>query len=118
MRIPFLFKLIFNRHFFEKIAAIGLVVFLIYLLESFLFIFLVTFLFAYLFLDLSKWIGKRLTKIVKSMESGWLKSALIWMNRLPIIVTIIYVAFVIIIGTLFYNLIPQIIEETKGLIKE
>lgn len=91
MRIPFLLKLIFNRYFFEKFVALTLLGILIYTVESFLFIFLVTFLFAYLFLDLAKWIELRLNQLINRMQASAFRALLIKMNRLPVVVTLVYV---------------------------
>ncbi|MFZ4461831.1 MAG: AI-2E family transporter [Patescibacteria group bacterium] len=118
MRIPFLLKLIFNRYFFEKFVAMVLLGILLYTFESFLFIFLITFLFAYLFLDLAKWIELRLGHLIKRMKASRFRVLLVKINRLPIVVTIIYIGFVTLIATIFYNLVPHLIEETKSLIKE
>lgn len=118
MRIPFLLKLIFNRYFFEKFVAMVLLGILLYTFESFLFIFLITFLFAYLFLDLARWIELRLGHLIKRMKASRFRALLVKINRLPIVVTIIYIGFVTLIATIFYNLVPHLIEETKSLIKE
>lgn len=69
MKVPFLFKLVINRFFFEKIAALVLLGVLLYALSSFLLIFLFTFLFAFLFLDLAKWMQKKITLLQDKIES-------------------------------------------------
>lgn len=56
MRLPFFLRLVFNRFFFQKMAALAILALVVYALSDFLFIFLVTFLFAFLFLDLSNWL--------------------------------------------------------------
>lgn len=113
MRIPFIFKLIINRYFFEKIAALILLGLLLYALGSFLLIFLFTFLFAYLFLDLAKWLMVKVYQFVEQIQSERIKEALLWCNRPTIVITIIYIVFIIMITAMFYSLIPQLIEETK-----
>ncbi len=69
MRLPFLFKLIFNRYFFEKIVALAILAILVYALESFLLIILFAFLFAYLFLDLAKWLVIKIAFFAKKIQS-------------------------------------------------
>ncbi len=118
MKIPFLFKLIFNRFFFEKLAALLIFWILLYAIKSFLFIFLVTFLFAYLFLDLANWISHRLHELTKHVSHLPSKNLLIKFNRLGIIISVIYAVFVVVITTIFYNLIPHLIDETRGFAKE
>jgi predicted PurR-regulated permease PerM len=117
MRLPFLFKLIFNRYFFEKIVALSILGLIMYALQSFLLIILFAFLFAYLFLDLAKWLSVKITYIVRSIRSRPVRSILLRCNKLPILISIIYLAFISIVGAMFYSLIPQLIEETKGLVK-
>lgn len=63
MRLPFLFKLILNRFFFQKLFAIALLLVGIYFLESFLAIFLIAFLFSYLFLDVAKAISLKMMQL-------------------------------------------------------
>lgn len=117
MRIPFIFKLIINRYFFEKAAALALLGVLLYALGSFLLIFLFTFLFAFLFLDLAKWLMVRIYRFSENIRSESIREGILWFNKLPVLITIIYIVFVTIITAMFYSLIPQLIEETKGLVK-
>lgn len=117
MRIPFIFKLIINRYFFEKAAALALLGVLLYALGSFLLIFLFTFLFAFLFLDLAKWLMIRIYKFSENIRSESIREGILWFNKLPVLITIIYIVFITIITAMFYSLIPQLIEETKGLVK-
>lgn len=118
MRLPFLFKLVFNRFFFEKIFALVLLGILLYALDSFLFIFLVTFLFAYLFLDLAKAISAKIEQLARHVRHPGIRGLLVKTNRLPVIITAVYLGFVVIVTAMFYNLIPHLINETGQLVKE
>lgn len=117
MRLPFLFKLIINRYFFEKLAALALLGILMYALSSFLLVFLFTFLFAFLFMDLAKWLREKLTQVIAQIHSPAIRKALTTCNKFPVLITIIYVLFITVITAMFYSFIPHLIEETKGLIK-
>jgi predicted PurR-regulated permease PerM len=117
MKIPFLFKLVINRFFFEKLAALLLLGILLYALSSFLLIFLFTFLFAFLFLDLAKWIQKKITLFQEKIESKPLNTGLMYLKKFPVVISIIYIFFLTVIATMFYSFIPHLIEETKGLVK-
>ncbi|MDP2103905.1 MAG: AI-2E family transporter [Candidatus Gracilibacteria bacterium] len=118
MRLPFIFKLVFNRYFFQKLFAILLLALLIYLLESFLAIFLITFLFSYLFLDVSKTIHEKLGQLSTHLKHRFSKKFLRTFSSLPVIITIVYVSFIVIVVSLFYTLIPHLLEEGKGLIHD
>gem|GEM_PF-2519072 len=113
MRLPFIFKLVFNRYFFQKLFAILLLALLIYLLESFLAIFLITFLFSYLFLDVSKTIHEKLGQLSTHLKHRFSKKFLRTFSSLPVIITIVYVSFIVIVVSLFYTLIPHLLEEGK-----
>lgn len=117
MRLPFLFKLIINRYFFEKLVALAILGIMLYALSSFLLIFLFTFLFAYLFTDLAKWLKHKIHLLVERIHSAKLKKILLMCNKTPILITLIYLVFVTVIVAVFYSFIPHLIEETKGLIK-
>lgn len=113
MRLPFIFKLVFNRYFFQKLFAILLLALLIYLLESFLAIFLITFLFSYLFLDVSKTIHEKLGQLSTHLKHRFSKKFLRTFSSLPAIITIVYISFIVIVVSLFYTLIPHLLEEGK-----
>jgi predicted PurR-regulated permease PerM len=117
MKLPFIFKLIFNRYFFEKAFALFILGLIIYALQSFLLIFLFAFLFAFLFLDLSKWLMSRIDLLTTKMDRGRLRTTLKAVNKPTIIISLIYIGFITMISLMFYSLIPQLIEETKWLIK-
>ena len=118
MHIPFLLKLIFNKYFFQKLSAILLLAVLVYLLESFLVIFLITFLFSFLFLDISKTIHAWLVGLIRDIDNRKVRAFLLSFFSLQMIVTIIYVTFITVVISLFYTLVPHLLEEGKGLIKD
>jgi predicted PurR-regulated permease PerM len=51
------------------------------------------------------------------MDRGSLRTAIKAINKPVVIISIIYLGFITMITLVFYSLIPQLIEETKGLIK-
>lgn len=111
MRIPFLFKLILNRYFFQKLFALTLLFVGIYFLESFLAIFLIAFLFSYLFLDVAKVISLKLIQFSDHMSHRIVRKFFRTSAALPIVITLIYVTFVVVVISLFYTLIPHLLEE-------
>lgn len=117
MKLPFLFKLVINRYFFEKLAALILLGIMLYALSSFLLIFLFTFLFAFLFLDLAKWFQVKITQLQEKIQTEFIVEALMFFKKFPVLITIIYIFFLTVIVTMFYSFIPHLIEETKGLVK-
>lgn len=112
MHIPFLFKLIFNRFFFQKLFAIALLFIGIYFLESFLAIFLIAFLFSYLFLDVAKSISLKMVQLSDHMSHHRLVRKFFRTgSSLPVVITVVYVTFIVIVISLFYTLIPHLLEE-------
>lgn len=118
MRLPFFLRFVFNRYFFEKMAAFALLGLFAYALSDFLFIFLVTFLFAFLFLDLSTWITKRIEAFSKTLPAGKFRSGINAVNRISVVVTGVYLIFIIAVVFLFSNLVPQVLQESKGIVSE
>ncbi|HBB27223.1 TPA: hypothetical protein DCZ36_01850 [Candidatus Gracilibacteria bacterium] len=118
MHIPFLFKLILNRYFFQKIFAITLLFIGIYFLESFLAIFLIAFLFSYLFLDVAKAISLKMIQLSDHMSHRLVRKFLRTGSSLPVVITVVYITFIAIVVSLFYTLIPHLLEEGKGLIQD
>lgn len=111
MRIPFILKLVFNRYFFQKLFAILLLVAVLYLLESFLVIFLITFLFSFLFLDISKTIRVKLVAWFGHIRDKKTRELLTKIFSLQAIITITYLTFIVVVVSLFYTLIPHLVEE-------
>lgn len=117
MRLPFFLRLVFNRFFFQKMAAIALLGLFLYALSDFLSIFLITFLFGFLFLDLSNWLLGKILAFSHRLSPP-VRNVVIRMNKLPVIVTGVYVAFIVSVVFLFSNLVPQVLEESKGIVAE
>lgn len=111
MRLPFLAKLILNRYFFQKLFAIALLLIGIYFLESFLAIFLIAFLFSYLFLDVAKAISFKMVQLSNHMSHRFVRKFFRTGSSLPIVITFVYIGFVTVVVSLFYTLIPHLLEE-------
>jgi predicted PurR-regulated permease PerM len=112
-----LIPLIFSELFFQKLLAFGSLIFIGYLLSDFLWLFFITFLFAYLFLEVGTWLTLRIhawgihTKRSKAAELA------LRYNNTNIVVTLLYIVFILIIVFLFVSIIPQIIVEIGQFIK-
>lgn len=111
MRLPFLFKLIFNRYFFQKLFAVALLFIGIYFLESFLAIFLIAFLFSYLFLDVAKVISVKMVQLSNHMSHRLVRKFFRTGSSLPVVITLVYITFIVVVISLFYTLIPHLLEE-------
>lgn len=118
MRLPFLLKLVLNKYFFQKLFAIVLLFIGIYFLESFLATFLIAFLFSYLFLDVAKSISGKMVQMSDHVTHRWFRKFLRTGSALPIVITLVYATFIIVTISLFYTLIPHLLEEGKSLIKD
>lgn len=117
MRLPFFLRLVFNRFFFQKMAALAILGVFIYALSDFLSIFLITFLFAFLFLDLSNWLLGKILAFSHRLNPP-ARNFVVRMNKLPVIVTAVYLFFIAGVVFLFSNLVPQVLEESKGIVAE
>ena len=117
MRLPFFLRLVFNRFFFQKMAALALLSFFVYALSDFLLIFLITFLFAFLFLDLSNWLRDKIHAISRTFSPP-VRHFIQKINKLPVVVTTVYVVFIAGVVFIFSNLVPQVLEESKGIVSE
>ncbi|NCP76756.1 hypothetical protein GW830_01265 [bacterium] len=111
MHFPFLFKLILNRYFFQKLFAITLLLIGIYFLESFLAIFLIAFLFSYLFLDVAKVISLKMVQLSDHMSHRLVRKFFRTGSSLSIVITFVYITFILVVISLFYTLIPHLLEE-------
>lgn len=118
MKAPFLLRLIFNRYFFQKAVAIALFALFAYALSDFLFVFLITFLFAYLFLDLSNYLSGKISQFSLKIKNTSLRNAIVRSNKTAVIVTGLYMVFIAIVVFIFSNLVPHVLEESKGIISE
>ena len=111
MRLPFLFKLVLNRYFFQKIFAITLLFLGIYFLESFLAIFLIAFLFSYLFFDVAKVISAKMVQFSDHVSHRLVRKFFRTGSSLPVVITLVYIGFIAVVISLFYTLIPHLLEE-------
>ena len=115
MKIPYIFKLIFNRFFFQKIFAIWLLIFVGFYLKGFFAVFLITFLFAYLFLNLWEFLNGFLCKYIEKIHTRRIRNflkAVFWINA---IVLSLYILFIWLIIFAISDLLPKIIQELTDL---
>ena len=112
-----LLPLIFSQAFFKKIFAIACLVILFYVFRGFLGLFLITFIFAYLSLEVAEFLR---TKIIfqkeKNANTFW-KSLEKYLS-INVLVTIIYIIFILMVIWLFASILPQIIKEIEIFIKK
>lgn len=106
-----LIPLVFSGVFFEKLFAFGLLFFVGYLLSDFLILFFITFLFAYLFLEVGSWISGIIHRWGLHERRNRAAEIALGYNSTNIVVSILYVLFILIIVFLFVNIVPQIIIE-------
>ncbi|MBC7503802.1 AI-2E family transporter [Candidatus Gracilibacteria bacterium] len=103
--------LVFSSVFFQKVFAFGLLFLIGYILSDFLLLFFITFLFAYLFLEVGSWLtGVIHTWGLHSKRNKASEIALRYSNT-NIVVTVLYILFIVIVVFLFVNIIPQIVRE-------
>ncbi len=106
-----LIPLIFSGIFFEKLFAFGFLFLVGYLLSDFLILFFITFLFAYLFLEVGSWISGIIHRWGLYKRRNRAAEIALRYNSTNIVVSVLYVLFILIIVFLFVNIIPQIIIE-------
>ncbi len=117
MRIPYIIKLVFNKYFFYKIFAIGLLLIFFYGFREFFYLFLITFFFAYLFLSLGEAISNFLLSIIEYIKSNKLKTFLRSLFWIDAIILSLYIIFIALIIFAISGLLPKIIQELSSLPK-
>ncbi|MCK9273021.1 AI-2E family transporter [Candidatus Gracilibacteria bacterium] len=115
MKIPYILKLVFNRYFFQKIFAIGLLIFVGFYLKGFFAVFLITFLFAYLFLNLGEFLNRFLDKYIEKIKERRIKNFLKAVFGINAIVLSLYILFIGLIIFAISDLLPKIIQELTDL---
>lgn len=108
--------IIFSVHFFKKLFALAIFLWIVFVLKSFVPLFLITFIFAYLFLEVAKFTHTKIHNY--SLEKN--HKFFIFLREhlsINIIVSIVYIIFVIILIFLFSTLIPKIGIEIEKLIQ-
>ena len=106
-----LIPLVFSGAFFEKLFAFSFLFLVGYLLSDFLILFFITFLFAYLFLEVGTWISGIIHTWGLHEKRNKAAEIALRYNNTNIVVSILYIIFILIIVFLFVNIIPQIIIE-------
>lgn len=115
MKLPYIFKLVFNKYFFQKIFAIWLLILLGYSLSQFFSIFLITFLFAYLFLSLWETINNFLCKYINKIKSAKLKNFLRAVFGTNAIVLSLYIIFIWLVIFAVTDIVPKLMKELTDL---
>lgn len=111
MRVPFIFRVVFNRALFFKVFALLLLVLFLWIFRSFIGVFFITFIFSYLFLDLGQGLHERLVHKIDGLSNVALRKWLLRHLTVNAIVTVIYITFVVVVILLVSTLVPKLIEE-------
>ena len=114
MFTPKIIKLIFTKHFFQKLLVIVILILWIYFLRDFLILFLWIFLLSYLFSHLWNFLHKNINSYLLSENSKFLKiiSKII---TFKIIIIFLYLIFITLIVFAISDLIPALINELKNI---
>ncbi len=110
-----LLPLIFSAKFFEKIFAFTLIVAVGYFLRDFLALFLITFIFAYLFLSAGEVLAKKLHDWGLHGNKSKAKQIAAKYGTTNMVVTGLYILFVVVIILIFVNILPKIGNEINHL---
>ena len=110
-------RLLLSRLFFQKILALLVLVFVIYMFNEFVIVFLITFLFAYLFLDMGSHIHDRLQPLIQRISEPNLKKILSCVTSVNVIVTLLYIGFIAVITLIILAFVPRLIAEGSALVK-
>ncbi len=103
--------LLFSGIFFEKLFAFGFLLLVGYLLSDFLILFFITFLFAYLFLESWSWISGIIHAWGLHEKRNKAAELALRYNSTNIVVSILYIVFILIIVFLMMRIVPQIVVE-------
>ena len=106
-----LLPLVFSGAFFEKLFAFGFLFLVGYLLSDFLILFFITFLFAYLFLEVGSWISGIIHAWGLHAKRNRAAEIALRYNSTNIVVSVLYILFILIIIFLVVGIVPQIIIE-------
>lgn len=112
-----LLPLIFSQAFFKKIFAIACLVILFYVFRGFLGLFLITFIFAYLSLEVAEFLRAKIIFQKEKNPNKFWKFLEKYLST-NILVTIIYILFILMVIWLFASILPQIIKEIEIFIKK
>jgi predicted PurR-regulated permease PerM len=115
MKLPILLRFVFNRVFFQKVAAILLFVLAFYALQGFMVFFLATFLFAYLFLHAGEFLSQRARSGLARFRSPALRRALAPLTSVNAMVLVCYLIFIGFVVFAVSDLVPRVMQELKDL---
>ena len=111
-----IFRLVFNKVFFQKIVAYTFLVLLFFIFQDFLLIFFLTFIFAYLFLTFWKFLKSKLDNFIEKIIRSY-KLTIFLKNffSLNIVVLFLYLVFIWALFIVLSDLIPKITDELTNL---
>lgn len=118
MKVPLLVRLIFDRVFFQKLAAVLLFLLMVWALQKFLVFFLATFLFAYLFLHAGRRISGRLAAWIDLIPRGRLRRLAAPLASVNLTVLALYLIFVGFVIFAISDLVPRVSQELADLPRE
>lgn len=118
MVVPFFFRLIFNRFFFQKIFAIVLFITLASVFRSFFGIFLITFLFSYLFLELAHTLHSWVQSSVVRVQNTRTQKFLVSLTSINSLITLLYIGFIVVLGFILSTLVPHLLLEGGSFVRD
>ncbi len=118
MKFPILLKFVFNRVFFQKVAAVALFLLAFWALQGFMIFFLATFLFAYLFLYAGEFLSARARRWLARLRSARVRDALSPLFSVNAMVVACYVVFIGFVAFAVSDLVPRVIQELSDLPKQ
>lgn len=116
--IKILFPLIFSKTFFRKIFIIALLIGFFFIFKGFLSLFLITFIFSYLSLEVAEFLQNLLKQWLANNPNSVFWKKIVKYLHINILVTILYIFFVVMIVWLVVSIIPKIGEEIEKLIRQ
>ncbi len=109
-------RIIFSKHILQKLIAFFLFIVAIYLLRDFLPLFLVTFIFAYLFIEVAKFLSSKIQHSAdNNLSEAQATQVKKWTSPV-ILVTVLYIVFIMTVSIIITTIFPRIIHELERLI--
>lgn len=115
MKFPILLRFVFNRVFFQKVAAILLFILAFWALQGFMVFFLATFLFAYLFLNAGEFLSSKARGALSGIRSRVVRDALAPLTSVNAMVLVSYLIFIGFVVFAISDLVPRVSQELSDL---
>ena len=117
MSLKTLLPIIFWETFWKKLIAYTLLLLIGYAIKDFLILFFITFLFAYIFLELGTWLANKIHTWWETGKQDTPHKIARKYATANIVISVLYIIFVLILVFIFVNILPQIGRELDGFLK-